>query len=46
MFEQNKRDENFMFSLFRHISIIDLFEKVFYVRISTKFKFFIMIFDL
>ena len=44
--EQNKRNENFIFSLFHRISIIDLFEKMFYARINMKFKSFIIIFDL
>ena len=44
--EQNEKDKNVMFSSFYRISIIDLFEKMFYVRVNTKFKSFIMIFDL
>ena len=45
-FEQNKRDENVIFSSFHRISIIDLFEKMFHVRVNTKLKPFIIIFNL
>ena len=44
--KQNEENQNFIFSLSRRTSIINLFEKMFYVRINMKLKSFIITFDL
>ena len=46
VFEQNEENNDTMFSLFKRFSIVDLFEKIFHIRVNFELKFFILIFGL